>query len=299
MLSAQVLRNLQQALGQVAKRQDQVASGKRILAPSDDPTGSAQALAQRSKLRATEQYQKNVGEVRGHLESVEATIQSVVEHLTRAQETAVRGAGDTLGALERQGLAVYVDQLLESLVAEANTREGGRYLFGGQESTTAPYSVTRNVNGQITAVAENPRGISDEVAVEIGEGESITLTVPGPDVFGDPADPTYAFDVLIRLRDSLDTNDGAGAQAAIDELETAIQRGLVTSTVVGYRLNRLDLAQARLEGEAIGQTDRLSRIEDIDMAQAVLQFQQQEIIYQAALAAGARIIQPTLLDFLR
>lgn len=209
-ISAQSLRNLQAALAALARQQNLLSSGRRIVAPSDDPGGMAQSLTIRSRQAATEQFQKNLGEARDSLHATDAVLQSVLETVIRAKEVAVQGANDTNSALDKQGLGAHVDQLLEELVSLGNTRGNrGQFLLGGQESTVAPYTVTRDASGKITKVTVNARGIDGQMPAEVSEGLTIGTTVSGTAVFGASTDATYAFDVLIRLRDRLNANNAA------------------------------------------------------------------------------------------
>jgi flagellar hook-associated protein 3 FlgL len=204
MMSAQVQRELQAALAAIAHQQELLSSGRRILAPSDDPGGAAQAVAIRSRQAATAQFQNNVAAAKAALSAGDSALRSIVEVVIQAQEAAVQGASDTNDDLARQSIGANVNQLLETLVTLANSRSGtGTFLFGGQESTTAPYTVTRDASGQITAVAPNPRGIDGSTPAEVGEGVTVPTMVSGTAIFGAATDPTYAFDVLIRLRDNL------------------------------------------------------------------------------------------------
>lgn len=204
MMSAQVQRELQAALAAIAHQQELLSSGRRIVAPADDPVGAAQAVTIRSRQAATAQFQNNVAAARASLSTADSTFRSIVEVVTQAREAAVQGASDSNDALARQSIGIAVNQLLETLVTLANSRGGtGTFLFAGQESTTAPYTVTRDASGQITAVTPNPRGIDDPTPAEIGEGVTIPTSVSGTAIFGAVTDPTYAFDVLIRMRDNL------------------------------------------------------------------------------------------------
>ena len=300
MLSGQVLMNLQRALSRLAKQEDQIASGRRILEPSDDPAALAQSLTVKSRQSTNEQHQKNITQARSVLETTDNLLHTITENLTQAREAQVRGGADSLGPQARQALAAQVNQYLEALFELANGRgTNGTYLLGGQESTTAPYIATRNAQGDITAVTPNPRGIDTQVLAEVDDGVTIPITISGTDVFGPPASLTYAFDVLINLRDNLNTNNGNAVRAASAELDTAIDRVTVAATVVGARMNRLDLLEPQKIEASANLADTLSRLEDLDMAKASVEFQQQQTVYQAALAAGARVIQPTLIDFLR
>jgi flagellar hook-associated protein 3 FlgL len=300
MLANQVALDIQRALSQIARQQKILAGGKRVTEPSDDPTAAIQMQTARSRKAAIEQYQRNLGAAISHLNAVDSTLLGVQETLTQARIDAVKGSDDAIGAAGRTALAAHVNELLETLVEQATARgPSGEYLFGGQETTTAPYTVTRNAIGEITAVAPNPRGIDGVVTVETGEGLTVTTSASGTNVFGPTAASDYAFNVLIQLRDNLRLNNGPAVQAAIANLDTAAGRVGASSATIGARLGALSLIEDGLAKRLVDHADTLSRLEDADMAQAMLDFQRHESIYQAALAAGARIIQPTLLDFLR
>jgi flagellar hook-associated protein 3 FlgL len=294
----QVLRELTQGLADLARRQDQLASGKRLLVPSDDPAGAAQAILTRGRQAAAEQWTRNIAEARDRLNATDNAVQAVASALTRAHEIAVQGANATNDALARQALAREVDQILEGVLALANTRgTRGEYLFGGQESTRPPYTATRDVNGQITAVTPNPRGIDGAVAAEVSDGLTVTTGVSGTTVFGAPADATYAFAPLIGLRDSLDAGGDGGT--ALDEISGAIDRLAEPIGQVGGRLNWLGVIEERLAAESVTLAASLSRIEDLDMPKAVQEFEHAKIAYEAALASGANLLQMSLLQFLR
>lgn len=300
MMNAQVLRDLQGALAALARQQSQLSSGRRITAPSDDPAGTAQALTIRSRQAAAEQFKKNVAEARDSLAAADSVLRSVVESVTQAKETAVQGASDTNDALARQSLGSQVNQLLETLVALALSRgHAGTFLFGGQESTRSPYSVTRDANGKITAVAVNARGIDGQTPAEVSEGVTVPTGVSGTSVFGATTDTTYAFDVLIRLRDALNANNAAGVRTSLDELTTVLDRVTVSSTLVGVRIGWLALLDERLTDESVVLAGVLSRVEDADIPKAVQEFQQMQTFYEAALASGARLLQSSLLNFLK
>ena len=299
MVSLQVLENIRRNLDRLTRLQTQLASARRINAPSDDPQGAARAVEIRSDRASTAQFQRNINEAGSNLEATETALQSALDLLTRVREVTVRAADDSQGPLERQGAAELVDQYLEDLLGVGNTLHDNRFLFGGQESLTAPYAATRNAQGQITAVTANPRGIDGQILTEIDTGVQVALNLSGEDAFGTAADPDYAFDILITLRDDLQAGNVAGIRAALADLDSAINRALVSTTVVGSRLSRLSLASSHLDGDDLAQADLLSRIEDADMAEAMMQFQKEETIYQVALAAGARLLQPSLVDFLR
>ena len=299
-VSAQIASDLQRALVALTRQQSMIASGRRILAPTDDPGGAAQALTVRSRQAVNAQFQKNISEARSGLESADSVLRTVAETVIRAKETAIQGANDSNDATSRQSLGTQVDQLLEELVSLANSRDHkGAMLFGGQESTVAPYTVTRDVNGKITAVVVNARGIDGQTPAEVSEGLTVQTGVSGTSVFGASSDATYAFSVLIGLRDSLNTNNGAAVQASLDNLTVLVDRATLASTVVGTRLGWIAALEERLQDESVVLAGSLSRVEDLDIPRAVQDLRQIQSFYEAALASGARLLEQSLLNFLR
>ena len=300
LISAQLTRDLNTALAAMAKQERVIATGRRINEPGDDPTGTARALTERSRTAANAQFQRNIGTVRTRLTSGEETLRDVLEALDRASELAVQGGNDTNALQARQAMATEVDQILESVVAQANGRApDGTQLFGGQEILVSPYTVTRDVNGKITAVTVNPRGIDAAMSAEVAEGVTVSQGVSGTTAFGDLADPSNAFSTLIRLRDALNANNGTNIRAELDDLATARERVTTAGLLLGTRLAWLDSLENHLLDESVSLASSLGSIEDADMAKAISELKRIQTFYEGGLAAGARLAQQSLIDFLR
>jgi flagellar hook-associated protein 3 FlgL len=299
-IGAQLSRDLHTALFAMAKQQRMIATGRRLNEPSDDPHGTAQALTTRSRQSANNQYQRNMITARIRLTSADSTLRDAVAGLQRAHELAVQGGNDTNDATSRQAIGTEMDQILEAIVNEANGRApDGTYLFGGQEITAPPYTVTRDLTGKITAVAANPRGIDGAMLLEVAEGLTVAQGLPGTTAFGDLTDPTNVFDTLIRLRDALNTNNGAVIRAEIANVDLGRSSIGKAELVLGTRLGWLDAVEERLLEDATGVASSLSAIEDADMAKAISDLKQIETFYQGGLASAARLLQQSLVDFLR
>src|SRR5262245_45460157 len=180
LITAQLQRELGAALAAIAHQQELLSSGRRILVPADDPMGAAQAVTIRSRQAATKQFQDNVAAARSTLATTDTTLRAISEVVTQAIEAAVQGANDTNDTVARQRMAASAHQRIGPLVRLGKTRAGtGTFLFGGQESTTAPYTVARNSAGQITAVTPNARGIDAPTPAEVGEGVTVSTRVSG------------------------------------------------------------------------------------------------------------------------
>jgi flagellar hook-associated protein 3 FlgL len=148
MVRARILRNISTSLDVLQTAQTQIASGKRILKPSDDPVATAKALNLRTVLRDNSQFMENIDNATGWMTSSEAAVNDMVSLLIELKEAAVSGADDTKGEPERAAIAEQVENLLESLIDMANTRYGDRYVFAGTHTLTRPYSESRTVGAE-------------------------------------------------------------------------------------------------------------------------------------------------------
>ncbi len=298
--TARVTANLARTLAAMSRTQEQLSSGRRITEPADDPGGAAQAVGIRSQRAASEQFRKNIAAARSSLATTDTTVRAVSDVLVRAKEAAIQGSNDSNDALSRRALAGQADQILEELFALANdAAPDGAKLFGGQETLVAPYAATRDADGRITAVVANPRGIDGETRAEVAEGLTVATAISGTDVFGDAADATAAFGTLIRLRDALDAADGAAIRDTLGDLDSAIDRAALASTVVGTRLGWIISLDERHQDQEVVLSESLARLEDLDYVRAVQQLTDIEAAHEAGLAAAARVIRQSLLDFLR
>jgi flagellar hook-associated protein 3 FlgL len=299
-MGSSLTRDLQAALAAIAKQHGIIASGRKLNAPSDDPTATARALSVRSRQTANAQFVQNITSARGNLATSETSVRSVIDYLQQARELAIQGVNDTNDASARLALGDQVNQILEAVVSFANGRgPNGGMLFGGQEISVAPYTVTRDVTGNITAVTVNPRGIDGTLPVEVSEGLTVAQGVSGTIAFGAMSDTTNAFDTLIRLRDALNANNGANTGVEIDNLTTAHDRASTASILLGTRQALLDTLEQRHQDDALGLATTLSDLEDADMAKAITDLNQIQTLYEAGLASGARLLQQSLVDFLR
>jgi flagellar hook-associated protein 3 FlgL len=285
-MSRQSVTHLQQALDRFQTLQERVASGKRVERPSDDPVATATSLRHRSDLARRAQYERNIDDASGWLTSADTALTSASSLLNRVQELVLRGKNDgAMSPADRAALADEVDSLREGLLDLANTTYLDRAVFGGTSGASAAYDPSGTFIGDTGVVGRT-----------VGPDTDIEVNLSAPSVFG--TGPTSVFATLARVSDDLRTNPAA-LGTDLDELDahtTSIHRAL---GVVGARQSRVDATRARLADEEISLRSRLSEAEDVDLPEAIMQLSVQEVAYQAALAATQRVLQPSLVDFLR
>lgn len=289
MLVVNSLANLNRSLDRLDNLNRHLAAGKKLLLPSDDPIGTANVMHLDRSLAETKQYLSNVDYAVGLLNATDSALGEMGDVLQRARELSVYGASDTLPQESRQALAEEVDQLLHHAIQVANSTYAGNYLFAGQKTATMPFA---SVGSPVTAV--NYLGDSGSIDIEVGPGVTLAVNVPGDVVFA------TAFQQLIDLRDKLSSGDTASiSQNCIGGIDAAINQILTFRAEVGAKVKRLEITRHRLEDLDINLQNLISQEEDVDVAQAIMELKMQENSYRLALDSTARIIQPTLMDFLR
>lgn len=288
MLIANFMRDLNTNLRNLAKYQHQLASGRKISRPSDDPVAIVHSLRLRSDLGDIGQFLKNVDHALSWLNLTDTALSQAGDILQRARELAVYGANGTLPQESRNALAEEVKQLFDQLVQVGNTTYAGQYIFAGTMTKTAPFDSGGGFSGN-----------SGTKETEIGRNQKIAYNMTGKEVLK-PSQDVDAFQALTNLINHLET--GATDQISstdIAAIDRAIDHLLAVRAEVGARVNRLEMTKSRLDDANINFTDLLAKVEGVDIAQTIMELKNQENVYRAALATGARIIQPTLVDFLR
>lgn len=289
------LRDLNDGMDRLTRLQDELSSGKQITRPSDDPYGASRALALRGELGGLDQYQRNVDDGTGWLNTSDTALGQVSNALQRVRELLVQGGSDTAGAPARDAMADEIDQLTESVKQEADVQYGGRYVFSGTATNTAPYQL---------GGSDRYQGDGGTITRAIGPQVEIPVNADLHQLLGDG---TGAADgkLLDTLR-NISAHLRSGTQADADALRTTDLQSLDANldtldgirADVGARTNRLSFATSRLSGLQSNATQLLSNTEDADMAQTITQYTTQQAAYNAALRAGANIVQSSLLDFL-
>jgi flagellar hook-associated protein 3 FlgL len=278
---------LQTGLGRLSKVQEQLSTGRIINRPSDSPTDATAAMRIRASLADQTQYTRNVEDGIGWLGQIDNTLTSVLGQIRRARDLGLQGANATsMGSQAREALAVEVDQIRDSLIDASNASYLGRPVFGGVVDGKKAY----DASGSFV-------GVDGDVVRTVAKGVKVSVNVNGPDAFGPPG--AGLFDDLSELAASLRSGDTTGLQTQLDNLDVDLSR--VTSVLgdVGARYNRLERARQAASDLSLSLSSSLAEIENVDLARATMDLKLHEVAYQAGLSATARLVQPSLSDFLR
>lgn len=280
---------IQAATERMDKIQQQLATGRRIQAASDDPSGAAQAMTHRANIAYEAQMRRNMQNGQSFMNATEAALGSATDALQRIRELTVQAANDTLSTADRNAAADEVDQLIGQLAQVANSNFAGAYIFSGFQTNTPAYNVGGSPPTTVTY-----QGDTGQRVVRISKQDQVVVNVAGSQVFG------TMFGDLIQLRDNLRSSvTGQVIGQSVTQIDASLNRILDARADIGARVNRLDAAQRVSEATDTELQTLRSNIEEPDLPSTIVAFTAQQNALQAALGAIGRTANMTLLDYLR
>lgn len=292
-----VLANMQKNLSAMAKLQEQASSGKKIAKVSDDPARASDSMSLRAERAATQQYTRNAQDGLSWLNVIDSSLTSTASMLRRARDLTVQGSNlGTMSAQAREAVAAEIDGIKAGIMEQANTQYLGRSVFAGTSSAGHAFEDT-GTGYAFTGAAGT--SVERRIAADV----TVRVDADGASVFGDPTETNPAspnYNVFVLLDDIANTlRTGGDPQSALNQLDTRIDAVLSTATTVGARTNQVESAISLTSYKSETLRTDISSVEDIDLAQTIMDLKLQEVAYQSSLNTSARVLQPTLLDFLR
>ena len=289
--SDNIISQIQMLSAQQSKLQTQVSTGQRISVVEDDPAAAGRVLILNSEQRAITQFGNNATHALELSQATFSSLQAIKKISDRATELGTLGSG-TQSSQQTQAYASELDQLIEQGVQQANSRLGNDSLFAGTALNVAPYTVTRNAQNQITAVAFV--GNSNQTSIQLSSTAAIN---PGADSTTTQGIKDF-LNHLVALRDALQVGNSAAV--------ATVQTGLITTedTFVSS-LAQQGAVQTRIEVNQSQQSDRAQELQklvsgevDADMPSTIVRLNQAQTAYQASLQSSAKIMKLSLLDYI-
>ncbi|MET1250326.1 flagellar hook-associated protein FlgL [Sporolactobacillus sp. STCC-11] len=292
MMTNSVLQHISNGYSKLADYQSQLASGKKITRPSQDPVVATMGISYRTDVSHVEQYQKNVTNAYKWLDSSDDTLQQVNDVLNRVRELTNEASTDTYTADQRKAIGVEVDQLTQQLVTLGNTQVGGQYIFSGSDSANPLLTQASDGTVTINQIALN----NPDFSVAVNDGIQMAINVNPKQVF-----TASMFSDLKELSGMLNGGTATGSQISeyLGKIDTHLDGVSTAQADLGAKTNRIDLTKDRLSEQKTVATNVMANNEDADYAETLVKLNQQQNVYNASLSVGAKIIQTSLVDFLR
>jgi len=310
--------------GRMEKLQTQSATLKKVNTPSDDPVGSSKILEIRTDKVNNEQFLMNAKLAEAQLNNSESALSELADVVVRAKEIALQQAsGASANEDTRLAVAEEITQMYQSAIGTANRRIGDRYLFGGYKTDQPPV----DVNGKYI-------GDDGQMMIEVGRDVFISMNIPGHEAFntnprveerpidletGNRTPASYSasgqlnksgnegprpenvniFEELQNLRIGLLTSDTDTIRNTLERFDQIHGRLNSMRAKIGSRVNGLQTMTQSLERQNITNAQLGSHLEDADMAQVVSDLAKEETVFRSALQSSNKLLQPTLMDFLK
>lgn len=292
MLNSNMLRNLHNSMRNMDKLQQQLSSGSKIERPSDDPVVAARGMFYRSSLMENDQYSRNVDEAQNWMDMTDATMDEVGNVLKRVKELLVYSGDGAVSPEDLKTMSSEIKELKNHLGTLANQQINGKYIFAGTDTNKPPYDMNAN-GGKGDFVNTN----SSPINLEVSQNVFVTSNINAQTIFNFPDNANNMFKVLDNIITEL--GNGKSATQFQGAIGQQFDKLLAERASLGANVNRVELIAERLKTQEVSITGLMSKNEDANMAEVMTELKTQESVHQAALGSGARIIQPTLLDFLR
>jgi flagellar hook-associated protein 3 FlgL len=292
--------NLSRANSELIRTQEQIATGKRVLQPSDDPLAASQIIKLEQELARTDQFQSNIDVSTRRLSLEETTLDGLYNSAVRLREITIQAGSAVLGPQDRASLAAEVDGIIDQMQGLMNTRDvQGEYLFSGFQGDRQAYS--------FNAVTERYefQGDAEQRFIQIGPDNRIASTDSGAQLF-EPDNPlNIALDLSNGLK-SIDTGTEAGrAEMAtllgdtLGSLKGVEDSNIRGRTSIGARMNALEQQQLVNDEYKLYTQETLSSFRDLDYNEAISRLTLQKTVLEAAYASFGKVTDMSLFDYIR
>ena len=308
-----MIQSINRSQGKLEKYNNQLSSMKEISKPSDDPLRASQIMNLNNSLIQNEEFSVTIADTTDWTNMQDSALENATNSLRRITTLIQSASTGTMSDSDRQAVKAEMETEISTLVDSLNTNFGGKYVFSGMNTTTKPFEISRDANGQMTGIQYqgtvdetdangNVVPVKADLSRTIATGVDVSLKTDGRQLMNEQGTPaekddlgTFLTDVLKDL-DANDTEALSGKLLARSNMET--ENVVNMRTEIGAISNRLKSAQERNTSENINLKSIRSNKQDVDLAEKYMEFTMEQQAFQASLAMGTKILQTNILDYL-
>ena len=304
MLTSSFVSDMQRNLKNMQSIQQQMTSGKLFSKPSDDPSKAVKSMQLYSEISANEQFNSNIDDTINWMDTTDTALGQQGNILQRVRELIVSAGDGSYSSNELQSVKDEINELVGQFSQVMNTSFDGKYIFGGTDVTTKPTTATTDAatgNTSIAYTSADITNLSSKLKTEISQGVYVDYSVSAADIVGykSATGVTDLRDLFKNIVSDLDSNKPDQVTGDdLKSLDDAINNLLSVRSQVGAKQNRMETAQTQNTDQNTNLTDILSKNEDIDITEKTMEYSTMQTIYLASLQTSAKVLQPSLLDYL-
>lgn len=325
MLSNNYLRDMRTNLYNMSKVQTQLTTGKEISKPSDNPFKVARSMQLYTDIASNKQYNENIKDTINWLDSTDTALGQVNDSLQRVRELMISAGNAAYGSDEKKAIKDEINEKVSEISQILNTNFDGRYLFGGNKTTSKPVTVTEDpitgnnvlnfsgkdgeplpLNSGNTNINSQIDMIKGKMSTEISQGVSMEYNVSASDILmfrSDKGKNINVMELLSNITKNLESPDATESSKItgenLEDLTATMGNLSKIMAEVGAKQNRMESAKSKNEDENFNMTELLSKTEDIDLTEKLMQYSMMQTVYMASLQTSSRVLQPSLIDFLK
>lgn len=322
MLSTSFMGDMNRNLNQMQTIQKQLTSGKEFSRPSDNPFKVARSMQMYSEIYANKQYNSNIKDTINWMDTTDSALNQATNTLQRVRELMISAGNAAYGSGELSAIKDEINEKVAEFSQILNTSFDGKYIFGGTDGTSKPTKVN-NINIDLLdgenkpildeagkpivikdvnnlSLSSNEENINKKLSVEISPGVVVDYNVNAVEItkYDDNKDISQLFkDILTHMSNNTQKSQVNGND--LKEMDKAIDNLLKLSSKVGTIQNRMESSKSLNEEQNFNMTEILSANEDIDLVEKTMEYATMQTIYMASLQTSAKVLQPSLIDYLR
>lgn len=286
-MSRNLMQNLNTSREHMSELQNAAATGKTLTNSSDDPVKFARVARFRKTLSQYDQYIRNIGNGTGYVDNNAMVMSEFHSLVVESRSIAIQGADLAQSGHTREVLADRIDGIIDQTLSIANSTYLGKSIFSGTDTNNLePF----DYDGATVSYSGN----DGKVNRRISEGLDVEINITGADLMD-----SGVFDTLIGIRDALRADDTATVANYLDTLETASENVLELESNNGLIKSHMIMSESRLEAAIFNIQSSISDTEDADMAEVIMEYNGEELAYEAALQVTSKALQLNIMDFIR
>ena len=308
----------QNNLTNMSKINQQISTGKVINTVSDDPHKAIRIMNMNNEIKYTEKYNSNIDETVGWMNTTDGALESTGNLLNEIKETILKVGNGTYSQNEMKSLNEDMNEKIKQLADTLNSTHGGKYLFGGSSVDDAPITVIENPDGTVKlefSKDKNGQTIpnTDDLKADISSGINIDYNISVGEILnikdgnGNTVNLLDEINNLSTLMNDIANGDEQTAAKAKETLlndtkgkiDTLFDHVVNERTSLGVRVSTAEKIKELNDEDILNIQDVLSKTQDTDVVEKFIELKSAEMIYQASIQVGAKLIQPTILDYIR
>ncbi len=276
---------------QMAEIQSSLSSAKAVRFPSQDPVSFQRSRAIEEDIRESEQFQDNINSGLRQSRLAQDALDTSINDLIEIKRIVVQSSSDTYSTEDRSNMADQITGIRDSLIATFNLSYGDRYLFAGTNSGSEPFTLDTTANGGVADTSN-----SNALQVSIDNKVNIDISITGTEIRN--TDEGDFFEILQNIENALRNDDGEALNNLIDAADELIDNTTDATSRLGNNIARMEYMYEQYENTKITQNAEISKLVDTDYAEAISDLQQNQTIYESAMAVHTRMFNNSLLNYI-